>query len=123
MTIRRKKKKSATVKRQQARVPFPTLLATVLVLVTALGLSYMWLCSQCDMLGRQINLKEKELIVARKRLVNEQDRWSAVKAPQNIIYAIAQHKLEMSMHKNSQIVEIGTWNVSRETAMISHQTR
>ena len=53
-------------------------------LVTVLGLSYMWLCSQCDALGKDIKGKEKELAEAQKRLVSEQDRWSYITSPANL---------------------------------------
>ena len=109
------------MKKRQARVPFPVLLANVLVLVAVLGLSYMWLCSRCDALGSDIKGKERKLISARKRLVNEQDRWSAVKAPQNIIGAIERHGLAMKMHHSSQIVEVGEWSAAGRTAMNSRR--
>ena len=68
MATKRKKK---TMKKNQVKVPFPVLLANVLVLVAVLGLSYMWLCSRCDALGKDIKRKEAELAAAQKRLVGE----------------------------------------------------
>jgi len=102
MATKRKKKK----KKQQVQVPFPVLLANVLVLVAVLGLSYMWLCSRCDALGKDIKGREKELADAQKRLVNEQDRWSYITSPANLERAIKKHRLEMVMPREAQIVRV-----------------
>ena len=87
-------------------MPFPVLLANVLVLVTVLGLSYIGLCTQCEALGKDIKGREKELTVAQKRLVNEQDRWSYITSPANLERAIKKHRLEMAMPRESQIVRV-----------------
>ena len=103
MAIKYKKKK---MKKLQAQVPFPVFLANVLVLVAVLGLSYMWLCSRCDALGKEIKGKEGELAAAQKRLVNEQDRWSYITSPANLERAIKKRHLRMIMPRESQIVRV-----------------
>jgi len=103
MATKRKKKK---MKKNQVQVPFPVLLANVLVLVAVLGLSYMWLCSRCDALGKDIKGKERELATVQKRLVNEQDRWSYITSPANLERAIKKHKLDMVMPRDAQIVRV-----------------
>jgi hypothetical protein len=103
MATKRKKKK---MKKNQVQVPFPVLLANVLVLVAVLGLSYMWLCSRCDALGKDIKSKEKELAAVQKRLVNEQDRWSYITSPANLKSAIKKHRLDMVMPREAQIVRV-----------------
>lgn len=118
MAAKRKKK---NMKKNQAQVPFPTLLANVLVLVAVLGLSYMWLCSRCDALGKEIKRKEAELASAQKRLTNEQDRWSSITAPGNLERAIKRHGLAMSMPREQQIVRVGAWDSSSKTAMVGRQ--
>jgi len=104
MAAKRKKKK---MKKNQVQVPFPVLLANILVLVAVLGLSYMWLCSRCDALGKEIKRKEAELTAAQKRLVNEQDRWSGITSPANLERAIKKHGLKMIMPSEEQIVRVG----------------
>ena len=118
-TKRKTTRKKKNMKKQQARVPFPVLLANVLVLVAVLGLSYMWLCSRCDALGRDIKVKEQELNVARKGLVSEQDRWSTITSPQNLRDAIRRHQLNMKMPEGQQVVKVGAWNVTGKTAMLA----
>ncbi len=103
MAAKRKKKK---MKKNQVQVPFPVLLANVLVLVAVLGLSYMWLCSRCDALGKDIKRKEAELTAAQKRLVSEQDRWSYITSPANLERAIKKYKLNMMMPREAQIVRV-----------------
>lgn len=103
MAAKRKKKK---MKKNQVQVPFPVLLANVLVLVAVLGLSYMWLCSRCDALGKEIKGKERELAAAQKRLVNEQDRWSYITSPANLERAIKKHNLNMVMQRESQVIRV-----------------
>lgn len=102
MATKRKKKK----KKNQVQVPFPVLLANVLVLVAVLGLSYMWLCSRCDALGKDIKDKETKLVAAQKRLVNEQDRWSYITSPANLERAIKKYRLKMIMPREEQIIRV-----------------
>ena len=111
MAAKRKKSRKKT-KKNQVQVPFPVLLANVLVLVAVLGLSYMWLCSRCDALGREIKSKEGELAAAQKRLVNEQDRWSSITSPLNLQRAIRRHGLDMTMPREKQVVKVRSWDVS-----------
>ena len=117
MATKRKTTKKKQMKKNQVQVPFPVLLANVLVLVAVLGLSYMWLCSRCDALGKEIRVKEAALADAQKRLVNEQDRWSTVTAPANLERAIREHRLDMSMPDNRRTVSVGSWNAAGRTAM------
>lgn len=93
------------------------MLAYMLVAVTVLGLSYVWVCTRCDALGKEIKRKEAELAAAQKRLVNEQDRWSSITSPANLERAIRKHRLAMTMPKENQVVRVGSWNASEKTAM------
>ncbi len=103
MAAKGKKRKK---KKQQVKVPFPALLAHVLVVVAVLGLSYMWLCSRCDALGKDIKSKESELAAVQKRLVNEQDRWSYITSPANLRRAINKYQLNMVMPCEAQIIRV-----------------
>jgi hypothetical protein len=103
MAAARKRKKT---KKNQVQVPFPVVLANILVMVAVLGLSYMWLCARCDALGKEIKKKERELTEAQKRLVLEQDRWSSITSPANLERAIRRYKLDMAMPREGQIVRV-----------------
>lgn len=100
------------------RVPFPVVLANVLVLVTVLGLSYMWLCARCDALGGQIKELEVELIAAQKRTNAEQERWAKMTNPPNLREAIRIFGLNMTMPRDAQIVKVGRRNGGERTAML-----
>lgn len=103
MATKRKKRKT---KKNQVQVPFPVFLANVLVLVAVLGLSYMWLCSRCDALGKEIKTMERTLATAEKRLGNEQERWSHLTSPVNLKRAMKKYGLDMSMPRDHQIVKV-----------------
>ncbi len=109
------------MKKNQAKLPFPALLANVLVLVAVLGLSYMWLCSRCDALGKEIKRKEGDLAAAQKRLTTEQDLWSGMTSPGNLERAIKRHRLNMSLPSDRRIVKVGAWNSSGKTAMVGRR--
>ena len=112
-----KKRKNSRKKKNQVQVPFPVVLANVLVLVAVLGLSYMWLCSCCDALGRDIKKLEAELSAAQKRCNNEQMRWEVMTSPSNLRRAIQQNGLNMKMPTEAQIVKVGYYEVAGRTAM------
>ncbi|WP_372806927.1 hypothetical protein [Pontiella sp.] len=120
-TIVRKTTRKTARKKQQVQVPFPVVLANVLVLVAVLGLSYMWLCSRCDALGKEIKNKERELRAANKSLVQAQDRWSSATSPVNLERAIKRHRLPMSMPTGDQVVKIGSWDGYRDTAKVQRR--
>jgi hypothetical protein len=118
MATKRKKKK---MKKNQVQVPFPVLLANILVLVAVLGLSYMWLCSRCDALGKDIKNKERELTASQKRLVNAQDRWSYITSPANLKRAIKKHQLDMVMPRESQIIRVRYQQDAGGTSLVYNQ--
>jgi len=113
----KRKSKNSKKKKNHVQVPFPVLLANVLVLVAVLGLSYMWLCSRCDALGREIKGKEAELKAAEKRRDNELERWTIMTSPPNLQRAIRKRSLDMVMPTQAQVVKVGSYDVSAATAM------
>jgi hypothetical protein len=113
----KRRKNSRRKKKNQVQVPFPVVLANVLVLVAVLGLSYIWLCSRCEALGREIKKKEAELNAARRRCNNEQMRWEVMTSPSNLRRAIKQAGLDMQMPTDAQVVKVGHYKVAGRTAM------
>lgn len=120
-TKRKTTKRRKQAKKQQVQVPFPMVLANVLVLVAVLGLSYMWLCSRCHALGKQIKVKERELRDANKRLSQEQDRWTKITSYNNLERAIKKHRLGMAMPDGSRVVKIDGWETAGRTARVEHR--
>jgi hypothetical protein len=93
-------------RKTQARIPFPRMLANVLVFVAVFGLSYVWLCARCDMLGQDIKRLESVRRETRLRMINEQDRWSNLLAPANFERALQRHRLAMQLPDERQIVRV-----------------
>lgn len=118
---RKTTRKRKQTRKQQVQVPFPVVLANVLVMVAVLGLSYMWLCSRCNALGKQIKGKERELREANKRLANEQDRWTSITSFQNLERAIRKHHLNMTMPDDARVVKIGGWKSTERTARVERR--
>ncbi len=111
-TTKRRKNNKAYVK-----IPFPTVLASVLVFVAVFGLSYVWLCARCDMLGQEIKRLEKVQRNTHRRLINEQDRWSNLLAPANFERALRRHKLAMSLPDERQIVRVRAGRINEEVKL------
>jgi len=90
----------------QVRIPFPVVLANLLVFVAVFGLSYVWLCARCETLGQEIRRLEAVQRDTRRRLNNEQDRWSNLQAPGNLERALKRHNLAMRLPDDHQIVRV-----------------
>lgn len=105
-----KKNQKRKNRKTQARIPFPRMLANVLVFVAVSGLSYVWLCARCDMLGQDIKHLETVQRETRLRLINEQDRWSNLLAPANFERTLKRHRLVMQLPDERQIVRVRSDN-------------
>ncbi len=101
-----RKKRKTKSRKSEVQIPFPMLLANILVFVAVFGLSYVWLCARCDTLGREIKRLETVHRAARVRMINEQDRWSNLQAPANFARALKRHKLAMTLPDDRQIVRV-----------------
>lgn len=91
----------------KSRPVFPAPLALVLGLVTALALAYLWLCGRCDSLGQEIKRKERELVDLRRRVVNEEYKWSNLTSPRNMQRLLQAHQLLMTWPKECDVVRLG----------------
>lgn len=105
-----KKKQKRKNRKAEVRIPFPNVLAMVLVCVTASGLSYVWLCAQCNTLGDEIKRLESERRTVRQQAITEQDRWSNILAPANFERALKRHGLVMTLPDERQIVRVRRGN-------------
>jgi len=108
-----KKKQKRKNRKAEVRIPFPNMLAMVLVCVAASGLSYIWLCAQCNTLGDEIKRLESARREVRQRAIIEQDRWSNMLAPANFERALTHHGLAMTLPDERQIVRVRAGGRSR----------
>lgn len=101
-----KNRQGVRSRKAQVRIPFPVVLANILVFVAVFGLSYVWLCARCDTLGQEIKRLETVQRETRRRMINEQDRWSNLLAPANLDRALKRHNLAMQLPDEQQIVRV-----------------
>ena len=101
-----KKKMRRKSHKAEVQIPFPRALAMFLVLVTVLGLSYVWICAHCNTLGSEIKQLEAEHRTLRQRAISEQDRWANLTAPANLERTLKQHNLAMTLPDERQIVRV-----------------
>ena len=111
--MKKKKKQKRKNRKAEVRIPFPNVLAMVLVCVAASGLSYVWFCAQCNTLGDEIKRLESERREVRQQAIIEQDRWSNMLAPANFERALKHHGLAMTLPGERQIVRVRTGGASR----------
>ncbi|HKL21983.1 MAG TPA: hypothetical protein VJ904_09270 [Tichowtungia sp.] len=112
-----KKKQKRKSRKAEVRIPFPNVLAMVLVCVAASGLSYVWLCAQCSTLGDEIKRLESVRRKVRQQAIIEQDRWSNMLAPSNFERALRHHGLAMTLPGERQIVRVRRGSRSRSLAL------
>lgn len=95
-------------KKQAAKVVFPAPLAALLVVVTVLGLSFLWLCGRCENLGRAIKALEHEITDVKVRVQSEEYKWSNLTSPERFEKILQQHELEMSWPGDERVVRLRT---------------
>ena len=112
-----KKRQITRSRKAQVRIPFPVVLANILVFVAIFGLSYVWLCARCDTLGQEIKTLETVQRDTRRLLVNEQDRWSSKLSPASLDRALKRHNLVMRLPDEQQIVRVRNGANATATAL------
>jgi hypothetical protein len=112
-----KKRQRTRSRKSQVQIPFPMLLANILVFVAVFGLSYVWLCARCDTLGQEIKRLETVQRDTRRLLNNEQDRWSSQLSPASLDRALKRHKLAMRLPDEQQIVRVRTGTTAAVVAL------
>jgi len=101
-----KNKQRRTIQKAEARIPFPMLLASILVFVAVFGIGYVGFYARCDTLGQEIKQLEMDYRIAKVRVISEQDRWSNLLAPANVQRALKHHNLVMTLPDESRIVRV-----------------
>jgi len=112
-----KKRQRTRNRKARVQIPFPMVLANILVFVAVFGLSYVWLCARCDMLGQEIKRLENVKNNTVRLLNNEQDRWSSQLSPASLDRALQRCKLAMRLPDEQQIVRVRSGTVASITAL------
>jgi hypothetical protein len=85
---------------------FPVPLAGSIMLLTTLGLGYVWLGCRCDAIGKEIKLLESRKMTLEKKCLNEQCRWARMKSPANVSRKLASYNIKMGWPKRGQVVRL-----------------
>lgn len=93
-------------KKRVEGVGFPVPVAGLFIAVAIFGLGYVWLCCQCEALGRDLKGLEVEQSELNKQRLNEEYRWTRLKAPKSIEAALSRHNIKMGWPQRDQLVRI-----------------
>lgn len=99
----RKRKRRNRKKRVDGFI-FPAPFAGILVFVSVAALSYLWLCSRCEALGREIKTLEQQQEKLANKFLNEEYKWMRLKSPQSIEAALTQYGISMTWPRRDQVV-------------------
>ena len=123
MTANRRSKNKNRKKKDSPGFIFPTPLATILVLVGMICLSYLWLCGRTEALGMQIKRMENQKAMVERKIANEEYKWSIMISPQRLKAALDKHHLDMHWPEDHQIVHISnpSWYLDQERPMGASQ--
>ncbi len=84
----------------------PAPLTMIVVMAGALGLSYLWLCSRCEVLGQGLKRLEQDKARVHKLRLNEEYKWANMKSPVNIEKALKTHCLDMRWPERHQVIRL-----------------
>ncbi len=108
--------RSKTVKTRRQLIPIP--FTSCIALIAACALFYLWLCGQCDELGRMLKDQEQQQEVLQRRFHSESMKWANMRALENIREALDRHELTMGWPTRDQIVRLYDVDVERTYSMV-----
>jgi hypothetical protein len=107
----------------------PTPVTTVVVVVSTLALSYIWLGCQGETVGKSIKAQEAEQMILKQQLSNEAARWSEMKSMRNLESALRSRSIAMRSPRTDQVVQLsgrfydGWLSTSRDTGKLAKLER
>jgi hypothetical protein len=106
MTRGRKRRGKRNRKKHEVRVSFPCPLAAILLTVATLSLAYLWLCGRCDAMGKDLTALEERKEEVRRRVLNEEFKWTNLKAPRSMRVLLQKHNLVMMLPGEEKVVRV-----------------
>ncbi len=97
-------------------VPIPFTLFIALVATGAF--CYLWLCGQCETLGRMLKEAEQEQTALQRRFQNESFQWANLCNPDNIEQTLKNHGLTMGWPTRDQIILLHDVRVDRSFSIV-----
>ncbi|MDZ4197741.1 MAG: hypothetical protein U1E27_00485 [Kiritimatiellia bacterium] len=85
---------------------FPAPLAILLTAIAGFFLSYLWLCSRCEVLAREIKSVEERQDETRRRVVNEQFKWESQKSLSRIQARLEAAGIVMSFPPPTRVIHL-----------------
>jgi hypothetical protein len=93
--------------RKRARSsPLPGALLLVVFAAGLLGFGWLWLHNRCELLAARIKDLEQEKIALRRRVTNEEFKWSSLTTYENMMKLLRVHRIEMNWPSERQIVRV-----------------
>lgn len=92
-------------KRARANPASRALLVLVLGALGA-GFTWLWLQNRCEHLSARIKALEQEKAALRRRIVNEEFKWSSLTTYENMMKLLREHGIEMNWPSERQIVRV-----------------
>jgi hypothetical protein len=93
--------------RKRARSsPLPGALLLVVFTAGLLGFSWLWLHNRCELIASRIKELEQEKIALRRRVMNEEFKWSSLTTYENMMKLLREHRIEMNWPSERQIVRV-----------------
>jgi hypothetical protein len=99
-----KRRKRRNRKKRVDGFIFPGSFAGVLVCASVAALSYLWLCSRCEELGREIKTLETQQVELTKKFLNEEYKWMRLKSPKSIEESLARCGISMTWPRRDQVM-------------------
>ena len=93
--------------RKKARTsPVSGPLVLSLLVIMGLAFGWLWLNNRCELLGTRIKELEQEKAALRRRVANEQFKWSSLTTYESMMKLLKEHGIEMDWPRERQIVRI-----------------
>lgn len=86
--------------------PLPGPLLLVVFVVGGLAFGWLWLNNRCDHLATRIKALEQEKVALRRRVTNEEFKWSSLTTYENMMKLLKEHRIEMNWPSERQIVRV-----------------
>ncbi|MBT3194135.1 MAG: hypothetical protein HN341_16445 [Verrucomicrobia bacterium] len=109
-----KRRKRRNRKKRVDGFIFPGSFAGVLVFASVAALSYLWLCSRCEELGRGIKTLEKQKVELTKKFLNEEYKWMRLKSPKSIEDSLARCGISMTWPRRDQVMWLADASVHED---------
>ena len=118
-----KRRKRRNRKKRVDGFIFPGSFAGVLVFASVAALSYLWLCSRCEELGREIKTLETQQVELTKKFLNEEYKWMRLKSPKSIEDSLARCGIAMTWPRRDQVMWLADARIRDDNSVQSpHDT-